>query len=210
MRNINRSLLLLIAGATQKELARQVRYLKIENQILRSKLPFRVSVTAQERHRLVRFGSKLGKALRELVAIVHPATQRRWIREERKGRSRTARRGRRRTRADIRRLIIRLAKDTGWGYIRILGELKKLGILSVSRNTVSRNTVKSILKAQGLDPGPKRGVGTWDELLKIHATSLWQCDFLSKKVLTPKGLRDLFVLVFLHVGTRRVYVTSAT
>lgn len=205
MRNIYRSLLLLIAGATQKELARQVRYLKIENQILRSKLPARISVTAHERNRLVRFGSKLGRALAELVTIVHPGTFRRWIREVKKGRARTIPRGRRRTRADIRKLIIRLAKETGWGYTRILGELKKLGISSVSRNTV-----KSILKAQGLDPGPKRGVGTWDEFLKIHATSLWQCDFLSKKVLTPKGFRDLFVLVFLHVETRRLYVTPAT
>ncbi len=41
MRNIYRSLLLIIAGATQKELARQVRYLKVENDILRSKLPAR-------------------------------------------------------------------------------------------------------------------------------------------------------------------------
>jgi len=39
VRNIYRSLLFLIAGATQKELARQVRYLKVENQILRSKFP---------------------------------------------------------------------------------------------------------------------------------------------------------------------------
>ncbi|QDU29443.1 hypothetical protein ETAA8_45530 [Anatilimnocola aggregata] len=33
--NIFQSLLLVIAGATQKELARQVKYLKVENQILR-------------------------------------------------------------------------------------------------------------------------------------------------------------------------------
>jgi hypothetical protein len=39
---------------------------------------------------------------------------------------------------------------------RILGEIKKLGI-----NSVSRNTVQNILKANGLDPGPKRGTGTW-------------------------------------------------
>jgi len=75
---------------------------------------------------------------------------------------------------------------------------------------VSRNTVKNILKHHGLDPGPKRGVGTWDEFLKLHATTLWQCDFFSKKVLTPKGFRDLFVLVFLHVGTRRVFITPAS
>lgn len=34
----NISLLLVIAGASQKELARQIRYLKVENQILRSRL----------------------------------------------------------------------------------------------------------------------------------------------------------------------------
>jgi putative transposase len=76
--------------------------------------------------------------------------------------------------------------------------------------SVSRNTVKAILKENGLDPGPQRGRGTWDNFLKIHAATLWQCDFFSKKVLTPKGLRDIFVLVFLHVETRRVFVTPAT
>ncbi len=59
-------------------------------------------------------------------------------------------------------------------------------------------------------PGPERGPGTWDEFLKRHASSLWQCDFFSKKVLTKLGVRDLFVLVFVHVGTRRVYVSPAT
>jgi hypothetical protein len=50
MRNIYTKLLLLIAGATQKELARQVQYLKVEVQILRGKLPGRVPVTPQERN----------------------------------------------------------------------------------------------------------------------------------------------------------------
>jgi putative transposase len=206
MRNIYRRLLYIIATATQRELARQVRYLKIENQILRGKLPARIQVTPQERNRLVRFALKLGKALDHLVTIVHPGTMRRWIRESRKGRKMLpAQRGRRRTALAIRRLILRLGRENGWGYTRILGELKKLGIRSISRNTV-----KSILKQYGLDPGPKRGVGTWDEFLKLHAATLWQCDFFSKRVLTPKGFRDLFVLVFLHVGTRRVFVTPGS
>ena len=62
MKNLYHRLLLLIAGATQKELASQIRYLKIENEILRSKLPKRVPVTEKERNKLVKFGSKLGKA----------------------------------------------------------------------------------------------------------------------------------------------------
>ncbi|MEX0937353.1 MAG: hypothetical protein WDZ59_05795 [Pirellulales bacterium] len=51
MKNLYHSLLLVIAGATQKELAAQIRYLKIENQILRSKLPSKVMVTDRERTR---------------------------------------------------------------------------------------------------------------------------------------------------------------
>lgn len=206
MKNLYHRLLLLIAGSTQKELAAQIRYLKIENEILRGKLPHRVPVTERERNRLVRFGSKLGRALGELVTIVHPDTLRRWIRESRKpGKGKPAKKGRPRTQEEIRQLIIKLARENDWGYTRILGELRKLGI-----KAVSRNTVKNILKENGLDPGPKRGAGTWDEFLKIHAATLWQCDFFSKKVLTIKGFRDLFVLVFLHVETRRVFISPAT
>jgi hypothetical protein len=40
--SIYRSLLFVVACATQKELARQVRYLKIENEVLRAKLPERI------------------------------------------------------------------------------------------------------------------------------------------------------------------------
>jgi hypothetical protein len=35
-----------------------------------------------------------------------------------------------------------------------------------------------------------------------HAATLWQRDFMVIKSLTPKGFRDLFVLVFVHVETR--------
>ena len=52
MKNIFQSLLLVIAGGTQKELARQVKYLKVENQILRSRLPQRIVCTPKERVRL--------------------------------------------------------------------------------------------------------------------------------------------------------------
>ena len=37
MKNRNHRLLLLIAGSTQKELAAQVRYLKVQNEVLDSK-----------------------------------------------------------------------------------------------------------------------------------------------------------------------------
>ncbi len=206
MKNLYQRLLLLIAGVTQRELARHVRYLKIENEILRSKLPKRVPVTLKEQNRLVKLGAKLGRALGELVTIVHPDTLRRWIRESKaSAKKKPAPKGRPRTQEQIRELILKLARENDWGYSRILGELRKLGI-----QAISRNTVKNILKANGLDPGPKRGAGTWDEFLKIHAATLWQCDFYAKKVLTLKGFRDLYLLIFLHVETRRVFIAPAT
>lgn len=56
---------------TQKEATQYIEYLKAENRILRSKLPKRVEVTQAERAILVKFGEKLGSAIKELITIVH-------------------------------------------------------------------------------------------------------------------------------------------
>ncbi|QDU28987.1 Integrase core domain protein [Anatilimnocola aggregata] len=206
MVNIFQSLLLVIAGATQKELARQVKYLKVENQVLRSKLPKRITITPKERVRLVKFAQKLGgKVLRQLTTIVAPSTILRWIRAEKKLKPQKRKRGRPKTPEQLRRLILKMARENEWGYTRIMGELKKLGI-----KPPSRNTVKNILKAAGYEPGPRRGEGTWDDFLKQHAASLWQCDFFSKRILTLRGIREVFVLAFLHVETRRVILSPPT
>jgi putative transposase len=100
---------------------------------------------------------------------------------------------------------LKLAAENGWGYCRILGELRKLGVRSITRNTV-----KAILKRNDYDTGPKRGPGTWDEFIKRHAKTLWQCDFFSKRIISRSGFRDVFVLVFLHVESRKVFITPAT
>ena len=60
MKTLFQSFLLLLARATDKELARQVQFLKIENEILCSKLPSRIRVTPQEKQRLLKFGKGLG------------------------------------------------------------------------------------------------------------------------------------------------------
>jgi putative transposase len=195
MRPLVNRLLLILATATDRELARHVKFLKVENEILRNKLPARITITPKERRRLVKFGAKLGKALRELVTIVHPTTFLRWLRvDARQGKRRndqSAKRGRPRTKDEIRALVILLAKENAWGYTRILGELKKLGIESLSRNTV-----KNILKEHGLDPAPQRGEGTWDNFITRHAATLWQSDFFSVRALTLTGWTRLYLLVF--------------
>lgn len=208
-RNIYTSLLLVLAGASNKELARQVKYLKVENEILRSKLGKRVAVTPAERMRLAKFAKNLTrKILNHITSIVSPATLLTWIRDDRRRsvKHRTpSKRGRPRTPDTLQKLILKMARQNDWGYTRIVGELKKMGI-----KPPSRNTVKKILIAGKLDPGPPRGEGTWDDFLKRHASSLWQCDFFSRRIVTPRGLRQAFVLAFIHVQTRRVVLSPAT
>jgi putative transposase len=199
---------LLLAAATDSELTRMVEYLKEENRILRSKLPERVSVTAQEKQRLVRLGKPLGAAIQELISIVCPRTFQRWVAEadgpapakalvDRKP-------GRPRRPVDVKELVLKLARETGWGYSRISGELKKLGV------TVSRSTVVNILKEAGLDPSPERKKRTWADFVKRHQATLWASDFAGVKSFTTSGMVDLFVLFFLHVETRRVFVAGVT
>jgi putative transposase len=113
--------------------------------------------------------------------------------------------GRPRKPDELRQLVIKIARETGWGYTRILGELRKLNYTAISRQTVV-----NILKENGHDPDSRRGPGSWDELLKMHAETLWQCDFFSKRVLSRLGFPQLFAMVFINIATRRVWVSPAT
>src|SRR5262249_3475983 len=45
---------------------------------------------------------------------------------------------------------------------------------------------------------------------KRHAATLWATDFFSKKVIMAKGFAELYVLFFLHVGSRRAYLAGFT
>jgi putative transposase len=137
---------------------------------------------------------------------VVPGTFHRWVREAQgQKRKKTNPNGRPRKPLDLRKLILKIARDTDWDYTRVLGELRKL-----TKHKISRQTVANIVREAGLEPGPKRGENTWDEFVKIHARSLWQADFFTKRALTLRGLRYLYVLVFLNVATRKVFVTKAT
>jgi putative transposase len=102
-------------------------------------------------------------------------------------------------------LVLRIAGENGFGYTRVLRELKKLGI-----HTVSRTTVKNIIKEAGLEPGPKRGEGSWDEFVKRHAATLWARDFVSVRTVTLGGIVELYLLFLLHIGSRGVIVSHPT
>jgi putative transposase len=198
----------LLTSSSDRELARMVEYLKAENRVLRDKLPRRITVTPAERARLVKSGRALGGVLKDLITIVSPRTFARWVADaDTTGAKRTPPRkaGRPRTAEDIRALVIRIARENCWGSLRVHGELRKLGI----RN-ISRSTVVNILREASIDPRPKRGEGTWSEFIKRHAATLWAADFISVRTLTAAGFVDLHLLFYLHVGTRKVIVSSPT
>jgi putative transposase len=102
----------------------------------------------------------------------------------------------------VRELIVRLARENpSWGYLRIVGELRKLGI------GVSATSVRNILAGAGVPPAPRRGVQSWRSFLRAHGESILACDFFTVDTV---WLRRLYVLVFLSIGSRRIEYFACT
>ena len=189
----------------------QLRFLREENRILRSRLSQeRLILSPEERSRLLAIGVELRHQVRGLITAVQFRTYQRWVKEQREGR-RVGRVGRpRKIGQEIRRLIVRLAKENpGWGYLRIVGELIKL------RCPVGKTSVRRILHEEGLYPKRPDRTGRddfqpWGVFIKLHMNTLVACDFFCKNVWTPLGKRQSFALVFIHGGSRKVWVSSAT
>jgi putative transposase len=103
---------------------------------------------------------------------------------------------------EARALIRRLAREnTSWGYLRIVGELRKLGI------AVSATSVRNILAKAGLPPAPQRDRQSWRTFLRAHADSILTCDFFT---VDTASLRRLYVLVCLSIGSRRIESLACT
>ena len=95
--------------------------------------------------------------------------------------------------------------QSAFGYTRILGEMRKLGI-----KQISRQTVRNILNEEGIEPPPDRTSEKWSNFLERHKNTLWACDFFSVKAITARGIQELYCLVFLCMETREVIVSSST
>jgi putative transposase len=136
--------------------------------------------------------------------FVRPETIRRWHR------SLLARRwtypqrspGRPATAAGVRALIVRLARENpDWGYRRIQGELTGLDV------RIAASTVWSILQQAGIDPAPRRSSETWRAFLRAQASGIVACDFFTVDTVL---FRRLYVLVFIELATRQVYLAGIT
>jgi transposase InsO family protein len=88
-----------------------------------------------------------------------------------------------------------------WGYVRIQGELRKLGLC------VGATTIRRLLLREGLGPTPRRGGPSWSEFLRSQAEGILACDFFTVET---AFLKTLYVLFFIEVGTRRLHITGAT
>ncbi len=100
--------------------------------------------------------------------LVGPDTLVRWHRELLRRRGRRSRRpGRPPLDPSIKQLILRLGRENPrWGYLRIRGELPKLGV------DVSATTIATVLRQGGLGPAPRRIGPTWTQFLRLQAYSL--------------------------------------
>jgi hypothetical protein len=101
--------------------------------------------------------------------LVRADTLTRWhrdlLRGQRRGRSR--RPGRPPLDPSIKHLILRVGgENPRWGYLRIRGELLKLGI------DVSATTIATVLRQGGLGPAPRRIGPTWRQFLRAQAYGL--------------------------------------
>jgi transposase InsO family protein len=204
-------LLLFFAGWVNRQQADVIAYLKEENRALREKLgPKPIRLNKDQRRRLAVKGKLLGrKVLREVAAIATPDTILRWYRKlvaDKYDGSRNRARGpgRRRTKEEIRLLVVRMAvENVRWGYTRIRGALHNLGV------ELGRNTIKRILLEHGIERAPERGKRMpWKTFLRAHWGEIAAADFFTVEVLTLVGLVRYHVLFVIDLETRRVQIAG--
>lgn len=202
-------LILTVAGWLGRHQVRVIEYLLEENRILRHELGRRrLRLTDAQRRRLAIRGKAIGrKALTEVACIVTPDTILRWHRElVAKKYDGTKQRGpgRPHTAEVIVDLVLRMATENPkWGYTRIRGALSNLGY------EVGRTTIKRILNEHGIEPAPERGKRTrWRTFLKAHWRAIAAMDFFAVEVVSLTGLVRYFVLIVIHLETRRVEIAG--
>jgi putative transposase len=193
--------LLRLFGRDNRELAVEVVMLRHQVAVLRRQVA-RPALRPSDRALLTGLSRLLGR--RRLGRFfIQPETLLRWHRDLVRHRwTYPHRSGRPSVPAGTVKIVLRLARENPtWGYRRIHGELTMMGI------RLAPSSVWAILRRHGIDPSPKRRGPTWSEFLRTQASSMLACDFFTVDTVL---LRRLYVLFFIELDTRRVYVTGIT
>ena len=99
-------------------------------------------------------------------------------------------------------LVCRLARENlRWGHARTAGELRKLGV------AVSKTTVATVLRRNGLPPAPRWVGPSWSELLRAQAKGIVAADFFTVDSVI---LRRDYVLFMIEVERRVGHVLGVT
>ena len=200
-----------MTGLVNQELLLRNEYLAAENRILRAHLPSRLRLSDPERSTLAEIAKRLGrKALKEIARVAQPDTILAWYRrlvaQKFDGSRQRAYPGRPRVFPELEALVIRFARENrSWGYDRIAGALANLG------HRISDQTVGNILRRHNIAPAPERSrTTTWKEFIRSHMDVLAGADFFTVEVLTWRGLMTYYILFFMEIGTRRVWLGGIT
>jgi hypothetical protein len=103
---------------------------------------------------------------------------------------------------ELRALIVRMGTENPrWGYQRIKDELAGLGI------AVSASSVRRVLRANGLDPAPRRQATTWRSFLRQQAAGIVAWDFFTVDIV---WLTRYYVLFVVELETRRIQLAGLT
>jgi hypothetical protein len=136
-------LILIVAGWLQRRRDEHIAYLLAENAVYKEHfVGKRLRLTDAQRRKLAVKGKAVGrKELARIATIGTPDTILRWYRrlvaKKYDGSSKRGP-GRPRIQVDVAALIVRMANEnSGWGYTRIRGALKVLG-MQVGRTTIQR------------------------------------------------------------------------
>jgi len=188
-------------------LQREVDYLMAENRALRERLGNKkLRLTVGERRRLAVLGEQMGrKALAKVATIARPETILRWYRElvaKKYDGSKRRGPGRPRKRGEIAELVVKMARENeGWGYTRIKGALQNLG------HKVGRGTIQRILRENGIDPAPMRGM-SWGTFIRAHLGAIVGMDLFTVEVVTLLGLVRYHVLFVIDIKSRTVEIAG--
>ena len=104
--------------------------------------------------------------------------------------------------AECQELVLRLARENPrWGYLRIRGELLKLG------HQVSATSIRNLFGRHRIPPAPRRAALTWRQFLRVHGRAILACDYFTVDTVF---LKRLYVLFFLELASRRIVFTACS